>query len=191
MEEDVTQQIQQRLAELPPDVRAAIQSAELSTKLQAIGTKHKLHIDQVGELEDEIYLAMLGFSPLENLGSRLAKALNLPAEEGTQLAAEVSTEVFSPIRESLKRFTEERAAPKAPAEPPAQSQAPAPAPTQPAVVAKEPPSLNPELHAADVMLSEKTLSTPPEAPQTPTRPTAAKPPVKPGPYSADPYREPV
>ena len=166
MEQDATQLIAQRLAELPEDVRNAVQAADLGDRVRAIGARHTLHIDQTGELEDETLLAMLGFSPMEELGARLSTALHLPREEGERLAADVANEVFGPIRESMKKFVADRA------ERAAEASAPPPS-TPPAVSAK--PPLSPDLHKADVMLTEKTVSLP-----------AAKPI-----YKADPYREPI
>jgi hypothetical protein len=156
MQTEVLQQIQKRLAELPADVQAAIQSAELEEHIKAIGAKNNLHIDQIGELGDETLLAMLGFSPLENFSKRLSDALHLELDAAERLAADVNTEVFGTIRESMKKFALA-----------GQAAAPTPTVAAPAV----PPA--PPIPAADVMLSEKTVS------------------VGPIPYKADPYREPV
>ena len=193
MEQDAAKLIQQRLAELPGDVRNAVQSADLSKKIQAVGTKHNLHIDQMGELEDEVLLAMLGFSPLAQLGGRLSRALRLPPEEGEKLAADIATEVFGPIRESMKRFVDERAQKAAPR--PKESQAPvavnvpvsapAPAPAPSTPVPPKPQPV-PDLHKADVMLTQKTL----DVPHPPPKEASSAPAPTPI-YKADPYREPV
>lgn len=190
MEQDAVQKIQQRIAELPEDVRAAIQSNDLHQKVLAIGGKHQLHIDQVGELEDEVMLAMLGFSPLETLGKRLSDALHIAPDAGERLAADINTELFGSIRESMKKFAaaKTQAANPAPAPTmPAATAAPAapkPAPTPAAVVM---PPVAPDMHKADVVLTEKTVSIP--APAAPKAPEAAQTgnPI----YKADPYREPV
>ena len=94
------------MAELPADVRSAIQAADLDQKVRAVGEKHQLHIDQIGELGDETLLAMLGFSPLETLDKRLSEALSISPEAGAALATDLGTEVFGSIRESMKKFTE-------------------------------------------------------------------------------------
>ena len=158
MDTSALAQIQQRLAELPADVQSAVQAADLDQKVQAIGARHQLHIDQVGELGDETLLAMLGFSPLESFGRRLSSTLKLSPEAGEKLAQDVSTEIFGSIRESMKRFVEARTAQPAATPPPA---------------SKVPEKT--DLHKADVILTEKTLSLPKEKPI----------------YKADPYREAV
>jgi len=185
MEQDAIQQVQQRLAELPADVQAAIQSSDLHTKITTIGAKYQLHIDQVGELEDEVMLAMLGFAPLEGLGAQLTRGLNLAPDVGEKLAADIHTQIFASIRESMKAFSAKKAAAANPAPAPAVPAAVATTPATPSAPAK--PPVAPDMHKADVVLSEKTVSTPPAA----TAPAATGAPATPPIYKADPYREPV
>lgn len=172
MDNDALKQIEQRLAELPTDVRAAIQDSALDTNIRAIGERHKLHIDQMGELGDETMLAMLGFSPLETFGRRLSSTLNLAPEAGEAIAGDISREIFGSIRESMKKFAEARKTPS----PTAPVQPVAATPQGPAAPQK--PPLSPEMHQAEVMLSQKTVSLAPAATEKPI-------------YKADPYREPV
>lgn len=189
MEQDAVTKIQQRLAELPADVQAAIQSSDLHTKITTIGGKYQLHIDQMGELEDEVMLAMLGFAPLEGLGVQLTKDLNLAPDVGEKLAADIHTQIFAPIRESMKAFAAKKAA------------APATMPSAPAAVATPTtpnaptrPPIAPDMHKADVVLTQPTVSTAPASPKA-TQDAAPLPSVasaKEGPiYKADPYREPI
>ena len=146
MDDELTQKITQRLAELPADVRQAVQSADMAKKIEALGLKYKLHIDQIGELEDETLMTMLGFTPLDSFERRITDALRLPAETGKGVAEEINQNIFLAVRASLRQFTEAKAAaPK-------------------------------EIHPAELMLSQKTVTTAP---------------LKPQPYSTDPYREPT
>lgn len=137
MDDELTQQIMQRLAELPADVRQAVQSTNLSKSIQALGTKYQLHIDQIGELEDETLMAMLGFVPLESFEKRLASALHLPGETAKKIAGDVNQNIFLAVRTSLRQFTKAEAAiPK-------------------------------ETHPADLMLSQKTVTVAPAIPPKP------------------------
>ena len=170
------QLIEERTAELPEDVRNAIQSADFEEKVRALGSKHNLHIDQVGELGDEVMLAMLGFSPLESLEGRLAEALKITPEAARALTTDVGTEILGSIRESMKRFAEEKsAAQKLPPSGEMNTTATPAGGTFAAAPAK--PPVSPELHKVDVALAEKAVSLAPNE-------------VKPI-YKADPYREPV
>jgi hypothetical protein len=187
MEQDTAAQIEKRLAELPEDVRNAVLSVEWEEKVRAIANKNALHIDQSGALGDTTLMAMLGFFSMADLSSHIAEGLNIPADKASAIATEVTNEVFMPIRDSLRKFTESAKAPE-PAAPVAAAPVSAPIP---------PPKPKPDLSAAESMLETKTVSTPvvppvvtpatPVAP--PTAPLVKEEPPKPTNYSADPYRE--
>lgn len=177
MEDDITKKVQERYAELPPDIRQAVEAADLDTRVQTIGAKHRLHLDQMGVLQDEVLLVMLGFETPEKFVDAVVRATNISREEAAAIATDINTEVIDPIRESLKKFTASKATPT-PAVPAAPA---APAPVTPAPKPQVPMAPHPH----DLMLVEKTVTTPP-APKTPTPP-----PPKPQDYKADPYREPI
>jgi hypothetical protein len=181
MENDTAQQIEQRLAELPEDVRNAVMSVEWEQKVQAIAAKHALHIDQAGALGDTTLMAMLGFFSLAEYPSRIAQELNIPTEEASAIATEAGNEVFMPIRESLKKFNE------APVKTP--QPAPAPVAAKPAPVIPPPAQTpKPDLSAAENMLQNKTVSVPTIKQEPPPSTSSGQ--AKPTNYTADPYREP-
>jgi len=110
MEQTLEAQVEKRLAELPEDVRAAVLGADLDKQVQEIGTKYRLHIDQAGALGDEVLLAMLGFTELESLPASLAEQVHIAPDVAQKIAQDVSEKLFLPIRESMKKFQESRAA---------------------------------------------------------------------------------
>ena len=173
MDEDLTKHITERLSELPESVRQAGQSAELQKKIQALGVKRAPHIDQVGALEDETLMVMLGFSDANTFEKSLTESLKVSPELGKQLAADVNTDIFLPIRDAMRTFMEKRGQ----APPPAPSPVPAPKP------AAAP-------HPADVVLTEKTVTAAPHPPAPPTSPEATKGTAQLY-KAADPYREPL
>lgn len=123
---DIRQLIDQRLAELPVDVRQAIQSADVEQHITDIGETNHLHIDQIGALQDETLLVMLGFSDPAEFPDQLQKRLSIPAEQAAIIAANVSDEIFETIRESMRKFMEEQARKEE------GTSAPIPAPSTPA-----------------------------------------------------------
>ncbi len=205
MDQNVRQKIQARFEELPQDVQRAITSADADKKIQEIGVKNALHIDQIGSLSDETYLVMLGFTEPTEFAGTIAKQVKVPQDKAEAIARELSEALFVPIRQSMQEFTEERAlretlaeeakAPKTVAPvtttpvsptPPAPAAPSVPAPVMPAAPL---PAKAPDIHPTDMMLTQKTVSVapppaPPKAPQDTT-------PAKPQPYKADPYREPT
>ncbi len=185
MDNDALQkQIGTRLRELPEDVRQAVLSSELDQRIQTLGKKHQLHIDQAGALQDETMLVMLGFVDPASFVSRLQKELNIPKEKAEGLATDISNEVFMPIRESMKQFmASKESAAKAEHAAPTISVPPVPVvPVSPQNV----PQKKEEVHPADLMLTQKTVSVPSSPiPQKPTEPP------RPAGYKTDPYREPA
>ena len=148
MSDDAKQLIDQRLAELPENIRTAIESADLGRMLRVIGQEHNLHIDQIGKLEDETMLVMLGFFEPEQFNTQLEQQLLIPAADAAAIAGEVTTNIFLPIRESLKRFMEEKRA---------QTPVLVTPPPMPAVQTS--PSL-PSIPQADKILTEPTVVRP-------------------------------
>lgn len=124
MEQNIAEQVQKRMGELPEDVRRAIQSADFDKKLQDVATKHQLHIDQTGSLEDETLLVMMGFTQPAEFAKHIEEQARVPADKAAQIAGDISQQIFLPIRESMKKFMEK------PGKPP---ETPKPAPLTPAV----------------------------------------------------------
>lgn len=192
MEQDLEKQIKERFDKLPPAVQQAIQSADLEAKLQAIGQKDGLHIDQIGDLQDETLLVMMGLSDPGEFASRIEERLHLPPQKAVSIAEAISTQVFVPIRTSMQEFMEHQET-GANVEVVKQAIAnPSPAPTSATV----PVSAKPNLSAAETMLQTKTVTVAPAPPQAtkvaaslPSEASAKEGP-KPAAYSADPYREP-
>ncbi len=201
------------MAELPDDIREVVLSSKLGEGLRAIGQKHNLHIDQVGALEDEAMLVMLGFFAPESFSEQIARELNLPLADATAIAAEVNEQVFLPIRESMQAFAEAKRAEVKPAPvtpPPIAAAATgfAQAPVAPApAIPQQNPITPPAAPASTGFGQVATVPKPPAAPQaqpapTPT-PSAAPAPTSPAEqmltqptvakpiYKADPYREPI
>ncbi|MEI6864002.1 MAG: hypothetical protein WCK46_01340 [Candidatus Adlerbacteria bacterium] len=193
-EKTIQEKIKERLAELPQDVQDAVLSADMGTHIHSIGQKHGLHIDQIGKLEDETMLVMLGFFDADTFNQQIQDQLAIPAEDAAAIAGEVSDTVFAPIRESLKNFVTNKATPEKVEQNsalPAVQIAPLPAVTAlsaPAVASV--PAIS--MPVAEKMLTEKTVVVAPTMPapalvqNTPAQPTTPRPI-----YKTDPYREPI
>ena len=201
MDQDLTKKIQARLEELPEDIRKAVQSADVDKKIQEIGAKNALHLDQIGNLGDETYMVMLGFTDPAEFAENIAKELNVPKEKAEAIAKDIGTALFIPIRESMQQFMEERTLHEAILEegkaPTAQTLPTAPIAITKPLIPPVPVTKPTQPHPADLMLTQKTVTTAPTTPKPATPPASvqatkpATPPVTPQPYKADPYREPA
>ncbi len=109
MENDLAAKIETRIAELPENIRQAIQSTDLDMRIQAIGKKHQLHIDQIENLGQEIYLTMLAFADPNKFIDSMQEQLNIAKEKAETISVDVNNEIFMPIRDSMKQFAEEQA----------------------------------------------------------------------------------
>ena len=158
------EEIKEKFDALPADIKAVIYSADMLGQIQKIVEKYKLHIDKLDILEAETADVMTGFSKPEDFVSNLSSALSVDRAQAENIAKDINEGLFIKIRESLKQLYP----------PTATITAPPPAPTAPVA-----PQKPPEMHPADMMLSQKTITVAPPAP------------IKPEPYKADPYREPT
>ncbi|MDP3734814.1 MAG: hypothetical protein Q8R39_00070 [bacterium] len=97
------EQLEDKFNSLPTNVRETLTSVHVEERLMAIGRAHKLHLDILGELADETGLVMLGLTHPRNYVEHLSERLGISREDATALARDVNEQIFSPIREALKR----------------------------------------------------------------------------------------
>src|SRR5690348_7507243 len=102
MDETTEQQLKKRLEELPPVVRQAIMSSDFEAKIQSIGAKASLHIDQIGILQDETVLVMIGFADPSEFPNHLIERLHLDSTKAQELTKAVGEQIFLPIRDAMK-----------------------------------------------------------------------------------------
>lgn len=89
---------------LPQEVKDAIFSIDSATMIQKIAKNYKLTVDKMGELADETGLVMLGLTHPRDYISNLSRRLEINKETAKKIAEEINTQIFSKIRESLKRI---------------------------------------------------------------------------------------
>ena len=202
------EEAQKKYDALPAEIKSLLYTPEVTSVIQKVGEKNKLHFDQMGILELETSSVMLGFTDTGDYEKIIADKLNINAEQAAQIVKDINDMLFVKIRNSLKvsPSTPEKSVvmPSSVAstpQPTLTSAAQAPLATDMQInapVAK--PEITAPLHEADVMLSEPTISIPKKVdapaptPVAPTVPnvTAKVEPPKPAPiYKADPYREPI
>ncbi len=89
---------------LPKDVQDAITSVDTADILRQIGDEKNMMIDKVGELADETGLVLLGFTHPSQFVSHLSERLGIEKSIAKEIAEEVNTRIFFPIRENLKKI---------------------------------------------------------------------------------------
>ena len=104
MNDEVKKIIGESYKRLPFDLKKAIVSGETRQQVQAIADRHHLLYEQVADLETETALVMLGLRPPADFITNVKGALNLPEEKARAIAEDINTEIFRPVRESLKKI---------------------------------------------------------------------------------------
>lgn len=89
---------------LPRDVQDAILSVDLGKKLADMSKNHALRIDQMNVLENETLFVMMGLESPEKYITNLQKGLGVGEVPARKIAEDINTQVFRPIRESLKKI---------------------------------------------------------------------------------------
>ncbi|MCX6712922.1 MAG: hypothetical protein NTY66_01805 [Candidatus Vogelbacteria bacterium] len=89
---------------LPLELKEALDSDTLLDTIQEVSLKYRLHVDQRGDLAEEIGLVLLGATPLENFLGSLETRLRLPVNIAGEIVKDVNSKLFFPIRTALERI---------------------------------------------------------------------------------------
>lgn len=127
---DLTTAIQSLMQELPAPVQAFLLSDERNQIARDLTQKYNLHLDQAATFEESYLHLLLGVSTPEEFVSEL-KGAGLGQDVINDLAADINTRVFIPLREAEKKGATLPPLPvpppkPAPLPPPALTYAPAP-----------------------------------------------------------------
>lgn len=98
---DMEKELKTRFALLPQEIQDVVISSDYQMKLFDIAKKYKLTYEQLGVLEFNTTLTLVGSLSPADFEKTLAGDLNKKPEEMTPLIADVSDQVFKPIRALL------------------------------------------------------------------------------------------
>ena len=199
------QQVIDAYDRLPDPVKDAIFEETTVDKIQAIGKKHGLLLDKMGNLAEEVGYVMLGLISAKEFPEYIMNTCGIPAEKAGEIITDLNRDVFLPIQEHIfavakspvQSIKKEELSAQAPPPPFRQSSfampmqgAPTPSSTkgQPSVA----PMIFPQkMRAEDTKPILGALQNQPSiAPRAPEfRETIIK--SKVAPVAGDPYREPI
>lgn len=101
-------QLHDAFDQLPQEIREAIVSVDTSEKVQTIAKKHSLHIDQTGELGEEIGFAMMGLTHPTEFVKNIKDRLEIDNKIAEDIASDVNEEIFLPIKSSLQKMHDKK-----------------------------------------------------------------------------------
>jgi hypothetical protein len=94
--------IKERFDALPKMVQDAILSSNYENSLLEIGKKYQLNVEQMGFLEQETTLTMMGLTAVTDFETELANELKIDKTKVAQIVADINEKVFFNIRTLLK-----------------------------------------------------------------------------------------
>ena len=101
MPDEIQNTINEQLQTLPPEIAQAIKSIDWATKINEIGQKYALHIDQLGILENEIVLVLIGLVNPDDFANQIRSRINLPEDKILQIEQDATSLIFAPVRQNL------------------------------------------------------------------------------------------
>ncbi len=107
MDKDTSEIIKDHFNELPQEMRDAITAADLPVRMKKIAQNQNLMIDQIGSLQNEILLVMLGIEPSSEFIKNVSKELGVSNSKSLEIAKEVNDSIFGSIRTYLREWEEQ------------------------------------------------------------------------------------
>ncbi len=94
-------QITEAYNRLPEQVKDAIFAEATADKIQAIGKKHGLLLDKMGNLAEEVGYVMLGLIPSKEFPEYIIRTCEISAEKASTIIADLNEQIFLPIQEHI------------------------------------------------------------------------------------------
>ncbi len=94
--------IQERFKKLPAPIQEMVTSPDTQRLVQDIGKRYGLHIDEMGALENELIIVLLGLEMPQALPHNVMKATHLKEEEAMKIATELNEKLLEPLREEFR-----------------------------------------------------------------------------------------
>jgi len=98
-------EIEERYALLPENLKTALSGVDSIEKLKQIIEKHDLHVDHAGEIADAVELVLVGLMKVRDFESALYDALPLIDRAKVKAISDnVNISIFDPVRSSLQEI---------------------------------------------------------------------------------------
>jgi len=98
------EQLLEKYRNLPDDIKQVYDSDQMIDAIIDIGNKYKLHIDQRGELANEIGMVFLGVTRPSEFLANIEQRLKISIEEAGEIVKDINSRIFFPIRASLEKL---------------------------------------------------------------------------------------
>ena len=102
MDEKVQNIIVERFTSLPGRIQEVILSDFYQETLEEVGKQYQLNLEQLGILERETTLVMMGLTPVIEFEAELTRELNVNKQKVSQIIETVNEKIFSGVRDLLE-----------------------------------------------------------------------------------------
>ncbi|MCX6753134.1 MAG: hypothetical protein NTW62_02205 [Candidatus Nomurabacteria bacterium] len=102
MDENTKKIIKEKFDSLPESIQEVILSSNYQDTLVEIGKQNNLSLNQMGTLELEATLVMMGLTPTAEFETELTKELAVDPMKGSKIVNEINEKIFIKIRDLLK-----------------------------------------------------------------------------------------
>lgn len=103
MDDDTTKKIiKEKFEALPQSIQEIILSTHYEETLIEVGKQYQLNVEQMGILERETTLVMMGLTPTKDFETELTRELHIDKTKGAQIVKDINEKIFLKIRELLK-----------------------------------------------------------------------------------------
>ncbi len=102
MDENTAKMIKERFDSLPESIKQAILSSDYENTIIEIGKKYQMTVEQMGILEQETTLVMMGLTKTKEFEGELTAEMHLDKEKISQITKDINDQVFLRVRDLLK-----------------------------------------------------------------------------------------
>ncbi len=102
MDDNIIKVIKEKFDALPKSIQEIIISTHYQDTLIEIGKQYRLNVEQMGILERETTLVMMGLTPTKDFEKELTRELKVDNVKGFQVTKDINEKIFLKIRELLK-----------------------------------------------------------------------------------------
>ncbi len=102
------EEVAKKIVSLPEDLKEIIFDSSIGEKMQAIGKKYGLHVNETSSLMDEAYWVMIGLTHPDQFTNRLKETLQLPDEKIKAITSDISEDIIGDIRGQLQKLHGEK-----------------------------------------------------------------------------------
>lgn len=95
--------LKEKILQMPQQLRDAYFSEETTNKIMLVAKTHDLHIDQTGELSDEVGLVFLGVTPASDFVKNVRERLKINNDLATKIVEKLNSDIFEPARALMKK----------------------------------------------------------------------------------------